>query len=285
MGESYDGGSGTDRIELFSGSGSTVDLTLGTLSNIETFLGSTFNDDVTLSVAQYFDFDNIDYGAGTDSQTIDVSGVNDVTAETTPTVTNLESSTLLFSAGVDDLTITGEQLDSLTTGTTSLDALGGADVLRITTTSNNLNTFGSVDADLEGLETIDASGATAAVDINVNGQIEGFTIDGGGFNDTLVGGSAADDINGGAGDDLITGLEGADILTGGAGDDTIFGGDDNDTLVGGDGDDTLYGATIIGESGVESVLQNNASTWFTVCLLYTSPSPRDRQKSRMPSSA
>ena len=27
------------------------------------------------------------------------------------------------------------------------------------------------------------------------------------------------------------------------------------------------------------------STWFFVCLLYTSPSPRDRQKSRMPSSA
>ena len=25
--------------------------------------------------------------------------------------------------------------------------------------------------------------------------------------------------------------------------------------------------------------------WETVCLLYTSPSPRDRQKSRMPSSA
>ena len=25
--------------------------------------------------------------------------------------------------------------------------------------------------------------------------------------------------------------------------------------------------------------------WNTVCLLYTSPSPRDRQKSRMPSSA
>ena len=25
--------------------------------------------------------------------------------------------------------------------------------------------------------------------------------------------------------------------------------------------------------------------WFNTCLLYTSPSPRDRQKSRMPSSA
>src|SRR5678809_240528 len=29
----------------------------------------------------------------------------------------------------------------------------------------------------------------------------------------------------------------------------------------------------------------NDSTVFTACLLYTSPSPRDRQKSRMPSSA
>ena len=29
----------------------------------------------------------------------------------------------------------------------------------------------------------------------------------------------------------------------------------------------------------------SAMSWSTVCLLYTSPSPRDRQKSRMPSSA
>ena len=28
-----------------------------------------------------------------------------------------------------------------------------------------------------------------------------------------------------------------------------------------------------------------ANKWYGVCLLYTSPSPRDRQKSRMPSSA
>ena len=27
------------------------------------------------------------------------------------------------------------------------------------------------------------------------------------------------------------------------------------------------------------------TTWHNICLLYTSPSPRDRQKSRMPSSA
>ena len=39
-------------------------------------------------------------------------------------------------------------------------------------------------------------------------------------------------------------------------------------------------------SGRESALRALQSTGFTItCLLYTSPSPRDRQKSRMPSSA
>ena len=32
-------------------------------------------------------------------------------------------------------------------------------------------------------------------------------------------------------------------------------------------------------------LHSDPSTWYNNCLLYTSPSPRDRQKSRMPSSA
>ena len=44
-----------------------------------------------------------------------------------------------------------------------------------------------------------------------------------------------------------------------------------------------------GEMGVtvlESLMANGVSaTWVKDCLLYTSPSPRDRQKSRMPSSA
>ena len=33
------------------------------------------------------------------------------------------------------------------------------------------------------------------------------------------------------------------------------------------------------------VLVKNPYVWSSICLLYTSPSPRDRQKSRMPSSA
>ena len=36
---------------------------------------------------------------------------------------------------------------------------------------------------------------------------------------------------------------------------------------------------------LESDEKSLATAWVNTCLLYTSPSPRDRQKSRMPSSA
>ena len=39
------------------------------------------------------------------------------------------------------------------------------------------------------------------------------------------------------------------------------------------------------DSVLEAFYRNNSITTAPVCLLYTSPSPRDRQKSRMPSSA
>ena len=41
------------------------------------------------------------------------------------------------------------------------------------------------------------------------------------------------------------------------------------------------------QSGLISIVVGAGAAWFGLytCLLYTSPSPRDRQKSRMPSSA
>ena len=70
-----------------------------------------------------------------------------------------------------------------------------------------------------------------------------------------------DAILGTDGDDVLSGTSGADTINGLGGNDTLNGGAGNDTLNGGAGNDTY------------------------ICLLYTSPSPRDRQKSRMPSSA
>ena len=51
---------------------------------------------------------------------------------------------------------------------------------------------------------------------------------------------------------------------------------------------TLYGDVVIYDmnTGDHDVLLNEAyNARYSPCLLYTSPSPRDRQKSRMPSSA
>ena len=47
------------------------------------------------------------------------------------------------------------------------------------------------------------------------------------------------------------------------------------------------GVVVTGTTGETSTLtdEENLAMFRTVCLLYTSPSPRDRQKSRMPSSA
>ena len=41
----------------------------------------------------------------------------------------------------------------------------------------------------------------------------------------------------------------------------------------------------VGENLSEVLADYILMTWFIACLLYTSPSPRDRQRSRMPSSA
>ena len=50
--------------------------------------------------------------------------------------------------------------------------------------------------------------------------------------------------------------------------------------------DTVVGAAErIDKLAAVSETTQPPATWADTCLLYTSPSPRDRQKSRMPSSA
>ena len=68
------------------------------------------------------------------------------------------------------------------------------------------------------------------------------------------------------------------------------------TVTLGDSGDTFTipsGATINNQGTATNFGATGSASWnttvktgdFTACLLYTSPSPRDRQKSRMPSSA
>ena len=74
-----------------------------------------------------------------------------------------------------------------------------------------------------------------------NGPLPSAELLGGDGNDTLTGGSAADQLFGQDGNDSLFGRGGADDLSGGAGDDFIAGGAGNDTLFGGDGNDFLDG--------------------------------------------
>ena len=48
---------------------------------------------------------------------------------------------------------------------------------------------------------------------------------------------------------------------------------------------TLFDTQIENGSTSDGPENGNIATFTNICLLYTSPSPRDRQKSRMPSSA
>jgi len=73
----------------------------------------------------------------------------------------------------------------------------------------------------------------------------GFLIAGGDGNDTLTGGTFADELQGGNGNDTLRGGLGDDVLTGGAGNDTLRGGLGNDIFTGGTGNDTIYGGSFV----------------------------------------
>lgn len=75
-----------------------------------------------------------------------------------------------------------------------------------------------------------------------NGALPRANLFGGNGNDTLTGGSGADQIFGQAGNDTLLGKGGVDFL---------FGGADNDTLTAGDGDDQAFG-----ESGNDRMIWN-----------------------------
>ncbi|HET9068718.1 MAG TPA: hypothetical protein VFN28_08730, partial [Amaricoccus sp.] len=75
-----------------------------------------------------------------------------------------------------------------------------------------------------------------------NGALPRANLFGGAGNDTLTGGSGADQIFGQAGNDTLLGKGGADFL---------FGGAENDTLTGGDADDQVFG-----ESGDDRMIWN-----------------------------
>ncbi|QDU18781.1 tandem-95 repeat protein [Urbifossiella limnaea] len=95
---------------------------------------------------------------------------------------------------------------------------------------------------------VDAEGGNDS--INLSALALPTWVDAGAGNDTVTGGSGADQIylgdgndtaDGGGGNDLVAGGTGEDLIQGGAGDDDLYGGDGDDFVIGGPGVDDLYG--------------------------------------------
>ena len=258
-GESITGDTGTDRITLTNAT--TVDFTTGTINTIERVIGSTGDDNVTMSATLFGELLTVDLDGGTDILNVQATGTEDISGGSLPTVSNVETGNLTGSAGADDLTLTAAQLDAIITGAGTIALDGGTDVIRIDGTSADINSLGGTDGSISGLEEIDASSAAAAVTIDLNGQTEGFTVTTAAGDDVITTGSGADTINGGSGSDTIDAGDGNDIINGGNQADFITGGGGIDTINGESGADRITGGTgadiLIGGGGNDRFFLNN----------------------------
>ncbi|MFN6486104.1 MULTISPECIES: calcium-binding protein [unclassified Nostoc] len=167
----------------------------------------------------------------------------------------LGSVTLNGGAGNDTL-LGGTRNDFLTGGLGNDLLLGGDGFDRVieegninftlsgsTLTGNGTDILSSIErVDLTGgagNNRIDASGFTIA-DVRVRGLDGNDTIIGGSQADDLDGGNGNDSLDGGGGDDFIVDFGGNNTLRGGAGNDQLQTGSDNNLLDGGDGNDGLF---------------------------------------------
>ena len=172
-----------------------------------------------------------------------------VTLSTSSTTGGTGNDSITGTAGAD--VVTAGDGDDIVAGFSGADTVnGGAGIDTLTLTGSSTDLDAATDAQLTGVEIIDATHSAFGVTINLHLQSDGFKVSGSGFDDKATGSSGNDTINGragndalagGAGNDKLNGGAGKDTLSGGAGGDVLNGGVANDTLAGGAGNDTLFG--------------------------------------------
>jgi Ca2+-binding RTX toxin-like protein len=146
----------------------------------------------------------------------------------------LPAVTATFSALDGQLTVNGDAEDN--TITISRDAAG-----TILVNNGQVSIVGgapTVDNTAEFTVLGFAGNDTISLD-ETNGALPAAAIFGSSGNDTITGGSGADQLFGEAGNDTLLGKDGADLLFGGAGDDTLTGGRGDDQVFGQAGNDRM----------------------------------------------
>jgi len=239
---------------------------------VETLTGSASGDDTVTILTTHFAgmFTSIDLGSGTDVLNVVASG--NISAATAAALSNIETGNLTGTSGTDTITLSGSQLDAIIIGSGSINlGAGGVDTINLTSTSSDLNTLGSTDASIQGVEAISALAAGAGVTIILFGQSEAFTVTGSSGNDIIIGGIGNDVISSSGGNDIIIGSIGNDIMAGGSGNDIIDGGLGYDIIFGGDGNDILYGKsgldTLWGNAGADTFMLESASAFSNVDVI------------------
>ncbi|KQT14485.1 hypothetical protein ASG40_19150 [Methylobacterium sp. Leaf399] len=199
-------------------------------------------------------FDTLDGGIGFDTAsyegsvavTIDVDARTYGGAAANDTLISIER---IAGSSVAD-SIAGSAASESFAGRAGADALygrGGSDTLEGGAGGDTLDGG-------DGSDWISYAGSTAGVYVDFSfqggkvlyGDAQGDTlvsienIEGSGYDDTLVGGTAADQIWGQGGADQVSGNDANDQLAGHGGDDTLVGGAGADYMDGGDGSDWAY---------------------------------------------
>ena len=238
----YDGGDGTDLVDYSPRTGS-VDVSIAEdgVADADDGLANE-GDDVTFSV------ENVTGGSG-DDVLAGSSAPNTITG------------------GAGDDVLSGGVGGACEVDVDVLSGGNGDDHFDMGSASN----CGDAIAGGAGKDTVDYGSRTANVavslDTNANdgelgeGDKVGLDVEvvlGGSGNDTLVGGSAADELHGGPGDDTLLGGAGHDTLVGGPGDDTMSGDNGNDTFLE-SGNDAAYAPAIARGAG-DDVANGGAGT-------------------------
>jgi Ca2+-binding RTX toxin-like protein len=211
--DNINGSGGNDVIVGFTGA-DTVNGGAGTNNTIQLQTNST--DLNSASDARITSIQTIDASAGFGSFDINLSNQT----EGFKVLGSNSADTITGGIGADSIS-SGNGADVINgfVGNDTVDGGTGIDVIKLTATSAELNA--ASDAQVVNIEVVDASGAAAAVNVNLLNQSEGFvTVTGSAFSDTIFGSSGNDLIIGGDGNDTIS-FDGIDTIQGGLGTDVI----------------------------------------------------------------